>query len=100
MASPASYDVWFTAANTVYRGVPFAVLAGWAGQGRLGPADRIRPAGAEAWELAADVPLIADYLAGEPSPVVEDATAALEPVEFDAGWPKHFADEDDDVDMI
>src|SRR5262245_61992091 len=100
MAKPTEYDVWFTTANTVYRGVPFSVLAGWAGQGRVGPADRVREAGNEHWTPVADNPLLADYLAGAPVPAAAEAGAAYEPVEIDAGWSKHFTEEDDDVDMI
>lgn len=100
MAKPEVYDVWFTAANTVYREVPFSVVAGWAGQGRLGAVDKVRAAGTEAWSLAADVPVIADYFGGATEPAGAATDSAYEPVEIDAGWPKHFDDEDDDVDMI
>jgi biopolymer transport protein ExbD len=101
MAKPTEYDVWFTAANTVYRGVPFSVLAGWAGSGRVGPADKVRESGNEHWSLVSDNPLIADYLGGAAMPVAAaEEGAAYEPVEVDAGWPRHFTEEDDDVDMI
>src|SRR4029079_15970116 len=33
-------------------------------------------------------------------PVAIESGAAYEPVEIDVGWPKHFFDDDDDVDMI
>jgi biopolymer transport protein ExbD len=100
MAKSTEYDVWFTSANTVYRGVPFSVLAGWAGQGRVGPADRVRESGTEPWSLVSDVPSVADYLGGVAAPAAAEAGAAYEPVEIDAGWPRHFSEEDDDVDMI
>src|SRR5262249_20401976 len=44
---PAAFDVWFQAADTVYRGVPYGVVTGWAEQGRLAAADKLRPAGTE-----------------------------------------------------
>src|SRR5262245_8616033 len=101
MPKPTEYDVWFTAANTVYRGVPFSVLAGWAGQGRVGPADKVRESGNEHWSPVAENPLIADYLGGAvPEPLAAQTGAAFEPVEVDVGWPRHFTEEDDDVDMI
>ena len=34
MAAPQHFDVWFVAADTVYRGVPYGVVTGWAEQGR------------------------------------------------------------------
>ncbi len=34
---PKAFDVWFVAANTVYKGVPYNVVADWAQQGRLAP---------------------------------------------------------------
>jgi biopolymer transport protein ExbD len=101
MAKPAEYDVWFTAANTLYRNVPFAVLTGWVGQGRVSGTDKVRSAGTEAWFAVASVPLLADYLgSGEPPPAATEVGAQFEPIELDAGWPKHFSEDDDDVDMI
>ncbi|HEY2783907.1 MAG TPA: biopolymer transporter ExbD [Fimbriiglobus sp.] len=100
MPKPTEYDVWFTTASTVYRGVPFSVVAGWAGQGRLAAQDKIREVGNEAWSLAADVSVIADYLGGAAELDGAGDAAAYEPVEIDVGWPRHFSEEDDDVDMI
>ena len=34
---PKAFDVWFVTANTVYKGVPYNVVADWAQQGRLAP---------------------------------------------------------------
>ena len=49
---PKSFDVWFVAANTVYKAVPYNVVADWTGQGRLSSSDRLRPAGTEGWDEA------------------------------------------------
>ena len=40
---PKAFDVWFVAANTVYKGVPYNVVADWVQQGRLAPTDMVRP---------------------------------------------------------
>ncbi len=101
MPPRAEYDVWFTTANTVYRGVPFSVVTGWAGQGRLSAVDKIREVGNEKWSQVSDVSVIADYLGGGTAePDVAGAEASYEPIQIDVGWPKHFSEEDDDVDMI
>lgn len=60
--APKSFDVWFVTANTVYKGVPYQVVADWVQQGRLAATDRIRPHGAEQWMAVRDYPLLADYL--------------------------------------
>ena len=60
---PKAFDVWFVAANTVYKAVPYNVVADWTQQGRLARTDMVRPAGtAEAWVAIADYELLADYL--------------------------------------
>jgi biopolymer transport protein ExbD len=98
----AAFDVWLLAANTVYKGVPFAVVADWAGQGRLAADDRIRPAGSAAdWVRAADHPTVGDYLFVRSRPAAAGRpTEAVEPVEMDVTWKRHHDDEDDDPDMI
>ena len=66
--APKTFDVWFVAANTVYRAVPYQVVADWTQQGRLSAADRLRPAGVEtAWKTVGEWELLADYL---PRPAV------------------------------
>jgi biopolymer transport protein ExbD len=101
MAHP--YDVWFVAANQVYKGVPYAVVTDWAEQGRLGAEDQLRPTGLEsAWIRAADHPEIRDFLftpaatRSRPSDLAEQ----LQPIEGELHWRHHGDDEDDDVDMI
>ena len=52
---PKAFDVWFVAANTVYKGVPYHVVADWAQEGRLRPTDMVRPAGTNmAWATVAE----------------------------------------------
>jgi biopolymer transport protein ExbD len=117
---PKAFDVWFVAANTVYKGVPYNVVADWAQQGRLAPTDKVRPAGTNlAWAAAAGHEYLADYL---PRPV-EAVAVPAEPAGADAAAFEVVADEppagehaelpdpeppppavtrddDDDVDMI
>jgi biopolymer transport protein ExbD len=60
---PKAYDVWFVTANTVYKGVPYNVVADWTQQGRLAGTDMVRPSGTdEPWVRVADNELLADYL--------------------------------------
>jgi biopolymer transport protein ExbD len=111
---PKSFDVWFVAANTVYKEVPYNVVADWTSQGRLGAGDKLRAAGTEtAWKPVSDWQLVADYL---PKPVVVPVAVPTEsPSSALAGTPLSFpeapeedalitsrkaAEEDDDVDMI
>jgi biopolymer transport protein ExbD len=126
---PKAFDVWFVAANTVYKGVPYTVVADWAQQGRLAPADKVRPAGTNvAWAAAESHDYLADYL---PRPVeavavpAEPVAAAASPGGFEVVTDEHepvaapapagehaelpdpepppravARDEDDDVDMI
>ncbi len=102
MARPAAFDVWFVAADTVYRGVPYDVLSGWAGQGRVSGADKLRPAGSTApWTLVSDHPLVSDFLApAGAQPVPDDLAEQLAAVEMDVTVPTSADDDDDDVDMI
>ena len=105
-----SFDVWFVVANTVYKAVPYNVVADWTSQGRLSSSDKLRPAGTEsAWKSVAEWELFADYL---PRPAVNVVpTPGAAPV----GAPLHFAEapeeeelmhnriseeDDDEVDMI
>jgi len=47
---PKAFDVWFVAAEQVYKGVPYNVVADWTQQGRLAPTDMVRPTGTkEGW---------------------------------------------------
>src|SRR6185437_2710829 len=91
-------DVWIVESNTVYREVPFTVVADWVQQGRLLEDDRLRPSGTAEWFAIGASPDFAPYLP-QPEPFrAEDRAEALEPVQLDFAWkPSHF-EEDDDVD--
>ena len=110
--NPESFDVWFQAANTVYTGVPYRVVADWCGHGRLSAVDRVRVSGTKtAWKPIGEHPLLADFLG---QTVTEKATSVTtvamstnaepiesdEPIEPSFKWPRSADDDDDDVDMI
>lgn len=122
---PKAFDVWFLTANTVYKSVPFGVVADWAQQGRLGRTDKVRPAGTtQPWVDVAANEFLADYLrrpaasavvpvaptpAVDNSPIVLPATStvaetAAQPAELheEEGltFRRPHGEEDDDVDMI
>jgi biopolymer transport protein ExbD len=106
---PKSFDVWFVAANTVYRGVPYQVVADWTQQGRLSAADQLRPAGSsDPWKKVEDWDLFADYLpraspAAAASPA-EPGTAPPaeipEPPVDELRTRRQRGYDEDDVDMI
>jgi len=96
-----NFDVWLLAADTVYRGVPYSVVTGWAEQGRLGANDKLRPADSNSpWVKASEHPLIADFLFRGSSYSATDLAEQLQKVELEVVTRKHAVDEDDDVDMI
>ncbi|MBX9623877.1 MAG: biopolymer transporter ExbD [Gemmataceae bacterium] len=124
---PKAFDVWFVAANTVYKQVPYGVVADWTQQGRLGAADMLRPAGAaDPWKKVGEWELLADYLprpdkavavttatgaavgvaaaGGTTTAVAEAPTTSLElpePADPDPGFRAGGGEaEDDEVDMI
>jgi biopolymer transport protein ExbD len=104
-APPKTFDVWFVAANTVYKAVPYTVVADWTGQGRLAAGDMLRPAGtAAAWKRVDDFELLRDYLprAAGPAVAVVPGSAPLPDRQEDLDpVPRRKKDaEDDDVDMI
>jgi len=116
---PKAFDVWFVTANTVYKGVPYHVVADWTQQGRLGPSDMVRPAGTEIeWAKVEEQDGLTDYLP-QPSEAravpaslaavglevasAEHAALAGEPVELPEPEPlpgKSRIEDDDEVDMI
>lgn len=119
---PRSFDVWFVTANTVYKAVPYNVVADWTQQGRLAGPDMVRPSGTtEPWVRVADHELLIDFLprpaakvapaaagafgAGKPADAVPTAEVLgeTEPVELPdpepRKAPRRFED-DDEVDMI
>lgn len=107
---PKAFDVWYVTANTVYKAVPYNVVADWTQQGRLNANDKVRPSGTEsAWKPISEWDFLADYL---PRAVVTPVAAAPGVA---AGEPIHLreapeeetliagrkaGESDDDVDMI
>jgi len=82
---PKAFDVWFVAANTVYKGVPYNVVADWAQQGRLAPTDMVRPSSSTmAWVTVAEHDLLVDYL---PRPAPAKAAPAPVPAPSPARTP-------------
>ncbi|MBM3979458.1 MAG: hypothetical protein FJ304_04095 [Planctomycetes bacterium] len=121
---PRSFDVWFVTANTVYKAVPYNVVADWTQQGRLAGPDMVRPSGtSDPWVRVADHELLIDFLprpaakvapaakagafgAGKP-PAADVPTAEVlgetAPVELPDPEPRRAArriEDDDEVDMI
>jgi biopolymer transport protein ExbD len=93
-------DVWIVETNTVYREVPFTVVADWIQQGRLLAEDKTRPAGKGAWFQLGAIPAFAAFFP-KPEPFrVEDRAEALEPVEVGLTPRRHTGGEEDDPDMI
>jgi biopolymer transport protein ExbD len=119
---PKAFDVWLIALNTVYKAVPYGVVTGWAQEGRLTPADMVRPAGTTVpWVKVSDQELLADYVPrtgpavavpAEPSRTagtaekVENSTPNAEypadelPDADEVTFRRPPSEEDDDVDMI
>jgi biopolymer transport protein ExbD len=118
-----AFDVWFVTANTVYKAVPYNVVADWTQQGRLAPTDMVRPAGTEeAWSKVSEHDLLADFVpraatakrvvaaapvaAAVPSEVVPSAAPgategeAVELPEPEEPPSKSRFEDDDEVDMI
>src|SRR5438309_6556968 len=93
-------DVWILDSNTVYREVPYTVVADWVQQGRLLEGDQLRPSGSSEWFPLGSMPAFTAYLPKSEPFRVEDEAEAREPVEIDFAWRKPRLDEGDDVDMI
>ena len=93
-------DVWIIESNTVYREVPFTVVADWVQQGRLLEDDKLRPSGTAEWFRVGGSADFKPYLP-RPEPYrVDDQAEALEPVELDFRWKKRHDEDEGDVDMI
>jgi biopolymer transport protein ExbD len=93
-------DVWIVDSNTVYREVPFQIVADWVQQGRLLEDDKIRPSGTAEWFRVGGSPDFTPYLPKAEPFRADDQAEALEPVELDFRYRHRHEDEDDDVDMI
>jgi biopolymer transport protein ExbD len=120
---PKAFDVWFLTANTVYKSVPYGVVAEWTQGGRLATTDKVRPAGTTVhWVDVGKTELLADFVprptpsvavpsalaAGMPADAIQipvpsaaDATTHAElPEAEELTFRRPPSDEDDDVDMI
>jgi biopolymer transport protein ExbD len=96
---PRGYDLWLTAANRVYRTVPYDVLTDWLQQGRVVPDDQVRTEAAGEWRRVGDVPAFATFLPHADHDRPDDVAEAFEPVALPV-VPRRRDDDDDDVDMI
>ena len=93
-------DVWLVEPNTVYREVPFTVVADWVSQSRLLPDDMLRPSGTAQWFKVGASPDFAPYVPRSQPYRVDDQAEALDAVQLDFAWKRRHEDEDEDVDMI
>src|SRR5437660_2435444 len=93
-------DVWLVENNTVYREVPFAVVADWVQQSRLLPEDMLRPSGTAQWYKVGASPEFMPYIPRSEPYRVDDRAEAEEAVQLDFAWKRRPEDDDDDVDMI
>ena len=85
-------DLQIVALNKVYNRLALGTILQWVIEGRIAPDDRIKPAGAAAWQTVAEMPLLAARLpqgllsartpSGQPS--VDDE--AEQDVDDAAGW--------------
>src|SRR5437588_10837224 len=96
------YDVWIIEANTVYREVPFDVVADWVQQGRLLEDDMLRPSGTADWFRLGDVVDFAVYVPKPQAPDAEPPSPVepMEAVETGFTWRRRSELEETDVDMI
>jgi biopolymer transport protein ExbD len=94
------YDVWLTAANRVYRAVPYDVLTDWLQQGRIVAADQVRESGTGDWRQVADIPSLSAFLPHAEHDQPNDVAEAFEPVALAVPIRRRIDDDDDDVDMI
>src|SRR5437763_288221 len=93
-------DVWLTEPNTVYREVPYTVVADWVQQSRIQPDDMLRPSGTAQWFRVGDSPEFKPYIPTREAVAVEDEASAREDIVLDFRWKKRRDEGEDDVDMI
>src|SRR4051794_22514158 len=93
-------DVWIVESNTVYKEVPYTVVADWLQQGRLLEDDKAKPSGTKDWQRLGDMTDFQPYVL-KPEPYrANDQAEAMDPVALDFAYKRPHDDEDDDVDMI
>jgi biopolymer transport protein ExbD len=119
--APKAFDVWFVKLNTVYKGVPYTVVAEWTQQGRLAPFDKVRPTKTTLpWTDISEHELFGDYVqrpiatgvvqvgaaatsaqsaSSIPSGESTDAAEVLPEAE-ELTFRRPSGEDDDDVDMI
>jgi biopolymer transport protein ExbD len=97
---PRGYDVWLTAADRVYRAVPYDVLTNWLQQGRVVAGDQVREGGAGDWRQITELPAFSVYLPHAERDLPDDVADAFEPVALAMPIRRRPTDDDDDVDMI
>lgn len=93
-------DVWLVEPNTVYREVPYTVVADWIQQSRLVPDDMLRPSGTAQWYKVGESPEFMPYLPQADPMAIEDDASSREPIDLGFSWKRRRDDEDDDPDMI
>ncbi|HBI45896.1 MAG TPA: hypothetical protein DDY78_24030, partial [Planctomycetales bacterium] len=94
-------DVWIIEGNTVYKEVPFDVVADWVQQGRLLEGDMLRPSGTSEWTALGGMSEFAVYLPKPATePEIESQVEPMEPIETGFHWKRKIDDEDSEVDMI
>jgi biopolymer transport protein ExbD len=94
-------DVWIVDSNTVYKEVPFTVVADWVEQGRLLEDDMVKPSGTKEWMRLGSTPELQPYVPRPLPDRVEDVAEAQEPMGGEFAFKKRGPeDEDEDVDMI
>jgi len=93
-------DIWIVETNTVYKEVPFTVVADWLQQGRLLEDDKVRNSGTKEWLRLGDLSEFQPYVPRPELHRPDDQAEALEHVGLDFAYKKRHDEEDDDVDMI
>ncbi|MFL5244209.1 MAG: ExbD/TolR family protein [Gemmataceae bacterium] len=93
-------DVWILEGNTVYKEVPFTVVADWIQQGRLLDDDMLRWSGQNDWFRLNSKPIFAAYLPKDEPLRANDEVEAMEPVAGEITIKHKAEQEEDDPDMI
>jgi biopolymer transport protein ExbD len=103
VAQKNAFDVWITAANTVYKAVPYNIVTDWVTQGRLLADDKLKLSGTEQWVRLGDTAAFATFLPRAEPDAVGDQAEALEAVENEMFEHSHAGEgygAEEDVDMI
>jgi biopolymer transport protein ExbD len=107
--SATKFDVWFLTANTVYKQVPYSVIADWIAEGRLNATDRLKESDTNDWRQVDQFKRFRDYLPRPMVAAVENVEAATiegasgesqEEPDLEHGARRRREDTDDEVDMI